>query len=651
MLGPSLLCASLLMAFPQEPPPESSLLPSPGMMEMKVDALSYSDLLDRLHDYRWMLEAPRLGEGVHTEDRFVEPGATVRIKMTGPAIVSRLWMSSTLGTVNFYVDASETPTLTWDFAEFAANGIPSYLPSPLGMVLGTSWDSHLPLPFSQSMLVEYTAPKDRGVRLQVDRTDLGEGVVFEPISHALIEANLAHIKRVATIMQSGEKPETTMEHDPFMVGASRKVEWKEGDQIDLGEYRWTLLGSGTVRWMELTFIHKTPPAAMEEMLRGLELVVETNFEKLSQRKGDFLFRVPIGDFFGSAPGANPFYSYAVGLNAETGVFHFRLPMAFKKGMSIVVRSDFDAAARFGIRIGLDAYPSSQVRPPLTLHAGWTRAVESGTPKAAELHVDGPARLAGYVLTTTSPSLLPMSQNGAFAFADYASGPVPGGFGQVTHREGPMAFGTISMVRMYGLESPCGADGLNYSPEVSFPDGVKVDYSALAWWYAEEGSKSSMDRVYPQEQRKPAPTPDPEFFLAAGALEGESAQGLRMTEGTSVAILSVMDFSQRWSRLQLLDWSTDQAEQELVLPISITVSGKYRIHAQFATGEAYGSFIVMVDGKQLGDPIDCSGEGFAPSGEMDLGEVRLIARPDHSITIRSLDGKHVGLDYFRIVPVT
>ncbi|MDA1114703.1 MAG: DUF2961 domain-containing protein [Planctomycetota bacterium] len=652
MLGSSLVCAFLLMPLQQQEPSTIKVpRPTTGWMVDRGDALDYPDLLQRTHDYIWMLESPRPQEAEHFEDHFVEAGSTITLNWEGPSVISRLWMSATLGTVDFYVDGSEQPTLTWDFAKFAENGIPSYLPSPLGMVLGSSWDSHLPLPFNKSMEVRYTAPESLGVRLQVDCTNLGVGVSFPSVSQELLDTHLGEIKRTAEILTDGVKPETNNNKDPFMVGLSRYIEPTDADLMDIGEYRWTLLGKGMVRWMELTFIHQTPPAEVDEMLRSLEFSIEHNFDSLAQRGGDTVFRVPLGDFFGSGPGANPFYSYPVGLDATTGVFHFRMPIPFDHGISLVVKSSMKDAARFGIRVGLDSYPLDIEMPPMVLHSGWTRGVGKGEAKAAELHVDGPARLAGYVFSSTSPSMTPMTQEGTFAFADYAASPVKGGFGQVTKREGPGGFGDTSMMRVFGLAAPVGTEELWYSPRVIFPGETTVDYSALAWWYAPIDATSSMDTVYPPEQRAPAPTPEPDFFMAEDALEGESAQGMLMTDGTSLAVRNMSDSGQAWSRLSFLEWSTDKPDNVLVFPVAVNTSGKFQLFAQFAKGEAYGSFSVLVDGKQIGENIDCSGEGFMPSGELDLGELRLMKRPDHTLSLRSADGKHIGLDYFRLVPVT
>lgn len=634
--------------------------PTTGWMVDRSSVLEYPDLLRRTHDYIWMLEAPRAQEAVTTEDHFVEPGGTVRLKWEGPSVISRLWMSETMGTVNFYVDGSEEPSLTWDFAQFVRDGIPSYLPSPLGMVLGTSWDSHLPLPFNTSMVVEYTAPASRAVRLQVDCTNLGVGVSFPSVSRELLGTHLAEIKQTGEILTNGIKPPTNNVRDPFMVGTARNAERKETDVIDLGEYRWTLLGKGMVRWIELTFLHETPPAEVEEMLRNLEFCVELDFDKLADRSGTPIFRVPLGDFFGSGPGANPFYSYPVGIDPETGVFYFRMPIPFDHGVSLVVKSNMKEAARFGIRIGLDSYPLDTEMPPMMLHSGWARARGQGEATGAELHVDGPARLAGYVFSTTSPSMTAMKQEGAFAFSDYANGPVHSGFAQVTRRDGPGGFGDASIMRVFGLSAPVGMEELTFSPKVQFPEDITVDYSALAWWYAPQDAKSSMDAVYPAEQRLPAPTPEPNFFMAQDALEGESAQGIRLTDGTSVTVRDMNHDGQAWSRLAFLEWTAAKPDNVMVLPLAIPVSGKYRLYGQFAKGEAYGSFALLVDGKQVGkmvdgklvgEDIDCSGEGFQPSGELDLGELRLMKRSDHTITLRSVDGKPVGLDYLRLVPVT
>lgn len=89
---------------------------------------------------------------------------------------------------------------------------------------------------------------------------------------------------------------------------------------------------------------------------------------------------------------------------------------------------------------------------------------------------------------------------------------------------------------------------------------------------------------------------------------------------------------------------------VAFPFALGVSGKYRLLAQFAKGEQYGSFEVLLDGKKVGETIDCAADALTPTGELDLGEHRMMARNDHTVSLRSLDGKHIGIDYFRFEKV-
>jgi len=98
-------------------------------------------------------------------------------------------------------------------------------------------------------------------------------------------------------------------------------------------------------------------------------------------------------------------------------------------------------------------------------------------------------------------------------------------------------------------------------------------------------------------------------------------------------------------LQYLDWQPADSLQVLNFPFPVEKSGRYKLYAQFAKGEKYGQVQVLIDGKRVGEVIDFSGEGLAASGEVEVGDVRLMQRLDHKIAFMSKDGKAIGVDYF------
>ena len=645
MSGSILVCTGLLSLLAQEP---SLDIQQPSAMAAP-NQLSYSDMVGRLHDYRWMLQTPRAGEGVKSHDLILEAGETKRLELVGPAAITHLMLSSQAGKVRFFVDGEFKPTLNWDLEVFAKEGVPEYLPYPIGMPLGLAWDTHLPLPFVASMVVEFEAPAASGMRVQCDVRDFGEGMVFDSVSEAVLKKEVAAIARVAEILVTGEHPPSLAQPDPFKVGATR-MQAKNSETGHSGEYFWHFGGKGMLRWVEVTFIHKDPPAPVSEMLRGLEFRVEQGVAS-SVEEGEVLFRVPFGDFFGSSNGANPFQSYAVGLNAETSTFHMRLPIPYEDGMKLVISSEFTEYARLGVRVGLDPYVDEAVMPDMYLHSGWMRARETGVPKGATLKIEGPAHVAGYTFGSTSPTLQPMGQSGAFAFADYWTAPAPGSFQHVTRRDGPLGFGHNSMTRTFALDAPSGADGVTFHPGVFFPEGNgPTDYNALAWFYAPKGVKHSMATHFPMAQRMPAPLPEADFLVVADAMEAEEAPGVQITEGTSIEAKIVIDKTQAWSRLQFLRFVAQKPSDLVAFPFALKESGKYKVMVQMAKGEGYGQCELLIDGRVVGMLYDGAGEGLQPSGELEVVTMRMMARNDHSLAFRSLDGKAIGIDYFRVVPV-
>lgn len=642
----------LLAAFalPQSEAPQAA--PDAVAAHAAAAPLTFKSLVERVHDPRWMLEEVKQGEALETIDWQIDDHGHASVMVDGTGAITRIWMSQSVGTVSVFVDGSDHAAISWDLEELFAKRLPGHLSEPLFMKLGSGFVCKIPLPFANSIRIDFDGPPPSGLSGEISVRRFGNGVELESLTAETLSANLRPLRFAAQIFRDNANPETLGEAPISWKGGFRYHEprTEEGADYYYGDFRVPIVGNGVLRWFEIEFHKKRSPAEMRELLRHLTLRMELNTQK-SVIIGDVIFELPLGDFYGTSPGLNPYQSHLVGYNEATGVFYFRMPVPFTGGLKISLSSDVAEVITLKTRWGVNKYALAEDVPPLRLHAGWVRSNAAGAPSAAQLEIPGQSRVVGYSFSSSAPTSANQKFSGAFQFLNAWQDSTSMAFEQQTLREGPGSFGHRSAIRLFGLDAPTAHDGLTFDPGIELADGMATDYTAFAWWYAPLGSTTSFAVDAPLEMRWPLTEPTATFYSVAGAFECETLDGVLMGQDTSAEVFQSMDAKAKWSRLQFLDWQPTAADQFINFPFPIAESSRYELFAQFANGDKYGKVQVLVDGRVVGEEIDLSAPQFGPSGEIKIGDLRLMKRLDHKVAFKSLDGKAIGLDYFRLKAVT
>lgn len=615
--------------------------------------IGFPDLVERVAELDWMLEAPLPGEGVEEFDATqVAAEQPLEFTVSDAGALARLWVSERQGRLELNIDGETVEVYplnldTWDAQ--AEDDRPLWQSAPLMSSLGRGWVSHLPVPFAKSMTLRWhDAPV--GARMQLSVRRLGDGVQVIGFTAADLKEGNRSVRRTVRRLNATENPDVPVKPAPFKVGGARKRAPDAAQMTTNGEFRWPIHGHGILRWFELDFIHKEAPALDEELLRSLVLRVEIGSGDLAE-PGEVLFRVPLGDFFGSGPGKQQWQSPHMGFNVDKNTFFFRLPIPYRSGLKICVKSDLPGIARFRVRAGFEPRQYATDVPPMLLRAGWIQGNHLGSSEAAVLEAQGPARLAAMSFTATSSSTAPFRHDGPFAFASSWGASLPLALEQVTLWDGPGSFGRSSMIRHFALDAPTSVSGesLRKAAGVLFDGQEEVNYRMFAWWYAPLESTSNLEDPGPVAERLAVPLPEPTFAVTPGAFEGEHAVGiLRASNTKTERVQAPMELG--FSRSQYLEWNHTKANDNLVLQFPIMESGRYRVALRLATGPERGKVQVFLDGRPMGEVLDLHAEAAGVSEELDLGETRMMPRIDHRFGLRTLDGKPIGLDYFLLEPI-
>ena len=595
--------------------------------------LSYSQLLERTYDLRFMCELPADGERSE-QLRLEVADQEFEYVINGPAVITRVFTDSATGAFSVELNGDDFNAELSSLEEFIA--------APFSNNYGNAVSINLPISIAKNATVRLAGSTATHIDLDVWYPALGASLVDS--GNEFLKGQRRSIKAASDVFASNQRPVATFSPNPKKIGVSYFRSPELPPSSTNGEFRWLIRGAGVVRWFELKFIHKVAPAEAEELMRSLVLRIEHGCRTIED-EGTVVCEVPLGDFFGAYRGETNDSNYLLGYNQAAQTWYCRLPIPYTDSVRFSVASDIVAPARFTMVAGVDKLPTDKV-PPLTLHSNFVRAVGQSQASAAQLNVTGIGRLVGAMFSSTSSSSAAVPQPNDFAFSDIQQLPSRSISEQVSMRQGPGAFGNNSASRWYGAAAPSAIKELNYSPGLLLAGDGKTDYSFSTWWYGKVDSKVAGASAYPVAQRIHPKNPVPNFFTIDRAIEAEHTASPRMSRGSTAEVVLV-DGPQQFSSLQFTKWKPSDSMQAVIFDFTIADSGKYDFSIQFATGPEFGKVQVLIDGKATGDTIDCSADELGASGLLKIGEVRMMARDSHTIGFRSVDEKAVGIDCYVI----
>ena len=599
----------------------------------QAQELSYSQLLSQTYDLRHLCELPAADERSEQLRLVVEAGQ-LEYEITGPAVVTRLFIDATAGKINLdFAEDSFAMDLS-DTSKLAA--------APLIVNYGNATSMTLPLTIAANATLRVSASAASYVEL--DTWYPGSAYSLPDSSNKFLRTQRDKIKRTIEVFVNNQHPVTMLSPNPQKIGATYYRSKEMPPSTTNGEFRWLLRGSGIVRWFELEFVHKVAPAKTVELLRSLVLKIEHGCESIGD-EGTTVAEIPLGDFFSAYYDASANNNYFLGYNEESQKFYCRLPITFKKNLRLSIVSDIPGMSRLRMIAGVDMMEPKTV-PALTLRSNFVRAVGSGSAESAQLNVKGAARLIASMFSFTSPSSSQVIQDQDFGFASASSLPDLTHGEQILRREGPGVFGNNSFMRWYLSAAPSSATELSYNPALKLADDEKTNYCLSTWWFGSLDAKVAGAVTYPQAQRLHADNPLPTFFVVDGANEAEHIAKPRMSPGSTIEVVLV-DSSYEVSSLQFAKWVPSAPNQAILFDYSITESGQYSFEVQLMMGPSFGKVQVLIDGKATGEVIDCYSDDVGTSGLIAVGSVRMMARNSHVLGFRSVDKKTIGIDCYII----
>ncbi len=604
-----------------------------------------------LTDDNWFANADR-GHHIRQETR---NGADewVMLDAEGPGAIVRIWSANAqdAGIVRVYLDNAPDPVIEMPLQDML-NGEHAPFLAPIAGVRALGWNSHLPIPYARHCKITASQPN---FYYQINYRTYPKSVDVESFRPEMAQAAQELLEKTRQILANPDAlPQT---------GPRASTHYNEtiapGAHIEM-----RLEGEGAIQ----NITCRPTAQNLEHALRQCVLTMTFDDQKTPS------VEVPLGDFFGTAPGINPYKSLPSGVH-DNGTLYSQWVMPYRKSATLRLTNYGDAP------VEVDGAVVSGPRPwtsrSLYFHATWRAQFDIPTLPRQDwtfVAVEGEGRFVGDMLHVTNPVKNWWGEGDEKIYVDGEKFPSHFGTGSEDYYgyawcsnelfvhayhnqprcDGPNNYGHTCVSRFHILDTIPFARDFKFDMEVWHSADVEVSMAATSYWYARPGAKDQAKPIEPADLRIVTPPPLPEPKRVEGALEGEKLELLAVTGGkTSIQRSSVWP----WSGEEQLWWVDGAPGDVLSLGFAAPEDGRCNVYAVFTKAIDYGIMQLSINGVKAGEPLDFFNDGVIVSEEVHLGAFNLkqgqntLAVEITGANEQSDPKRHMfGLDYLLLRPI-
>lgn len=578
----------------------------------------------------------------------------VMMEHEGPGAVVRIWSANPKGTLRVYLDGKSDPAIEADMAELLGGAVEG-IPEPIAGVRGRGYNLFLPIPFSKSCKI--TSDSDRFYYI-VNYRSYPDGTAVTTFSRDGLEEAAEQVKQTATEMQAGLAFETP---GPDAQGRLQSIELSPGKGQTLDEASGK---SGKIERLALKLEAEDREQALRQTLLRLSFDGKTTVE------------VPVGDFFGSAPGVNPYTSLPFVVK-EDGWMLSRWPMPFRNAYAIELvttgsqpvkvealaevtdREWTDNSMHFHATFHATYDLPTIPRSDMTLLQAQGKGMYVGTSMAIANPVrawwgEGDEKV--YVDGESFPSWFGTGTEDYFGYAWCDTALFEHAYHSQSRCDGPDNYGHTSVNRFHVIDAIPFKEEIRFDMEMWHWVNTKVDVATVAYWY---GGPDALQTGEQQDLRQLEVREMPEYVVekVEGAIEGEE---MAVTAKPEHANATPQAHGACKSNEQQMWWHhKPRPGDELVLSFRLPEeleAGNYRLLGRFLKAPDYAIVAITVNGTDAKQELDLYHSSVVATDELNLGVHQLY--PDGNeirVTIRGKNAKAApqymfGLDYVRPILV-
>jgi hypothetical protein len=627
-------------------------LPAPGEKTAQFSSYDRASRYDEKTSKYVHWDANGDNDGVirKEDDKFV------LAEMTGPACIWRIWSAAPKqGHVRIYLDGNTNPLVDLPFEDYFSDKQAPFTRPAIVHTVAQGRNNYTPIPFQKSCKI--VADEGWGAYYHFGYTTFPQGTQVPTFKRELSpEENAALDEADKILSHCGPR-----EFPSQFSGKSDGLLGGNGGFLSN-----KLDGPGAIKCIRVRF---DPPltAADRDILREISIQIRWDGERLPSVWS------PLGDFFGTAPGANGYRSLPCGYT-EDGWFYANWYMPFAKSAEIKLVNDSKIDRKLKFEVSSEAIHGDLSRYA-RFHAKWHR--DEFLPTEIERQIDWPllktigaGRFVGVMVHVWNPRGGWWGEGDEKFFVDGEKFPSTFGTGSEdyfgyawgspelfqhayhnqTHNDGNSK-GHISVNRWHIADQVPFQKEFEGDIEKYFPNDRPTRYAATVFWYLAPGGDDPY-RPVPVAERT-------NYFIQPvakripGVIEGEQMKILSQTGGNPQE-QDMTPWGEQWSNDAQLFWVGAKPGDKLELILPVAKNGKYHLLAQLTKAVDYGIVQLSLDDETLGRPIDLFHDGVIPTGEIDLG-TRELSAGEHKLMVEITDANlHAvksfmfGLDYVKLI---
>ncbi|MBN1588979.1 MAG: DUF2961 domain-containing protein [Pirellulales bacterium] len=551
-------------------------------------------------------------------------GVYVIAEVNGPGAIVRCWTAAgnrrprgMNGDIRLYLDDAKEPIFEGKAYDFLDNLYPSIAKqhglSTDGLTAGFGQRDagYYPIGFAKSCRVEWTGNL-RGTHFyHIEMRKYAEGASVETFRPEMLDTLRAKIKEVGAILAdpSGKLKPVGKSTDGEWTGES-DVTVDPGKSADLFKQEGL---SGKITWLELKLAAENLDGALRQT------VLAITFDGHSRPQVES----PLGDFFGAAPGINPYDSLPMEVRPDgTMICRFVMPFAKSATCRVTNRGNQPVTIQSKQRVAKHAWDETR---DMHLYARWR--VNHNLQVTARKGFDipflcarGQGRFVGCSVHLMNPATVPgcnwWGEGDEKVFVDDDTN-VPSFFGTGSEDyfnyswsqpylfahayfaqprcDGPATRAFVVNNRWHILDDIPFYERIDFFIEMLHHLSVdELDYARISYYYGRPGIHSDhmpLSREDLREPRRPANWEPTAEVRQAGATYFQCED----LDGAAGHI----DADPQWSRGKRVLWTPTKADEKMSLTFDVPKAGTYKVSVVMSMTPSAGKFDTRINGKPVG----------------------------------------------------
>jgi hypothetical protein len=323
-------------------------------------------------------------------------------------------------------------------------------------------------------------------------------------------------------------------------------------------------------------------------------------------------RTPLGDFFGSGPGLNPYENLLFTVSPD-GWMTSRLLMPFEKSMEAVIHNAGTIPYTVELVTGYGPYDFTE--NSYHLHAQWGTVTRESWPPfdIPFLEASGEGKVVGTVYQVSNPSYIWWGEGDQKVFTDgenfpgifgtgteddygYAYGdnrPFTRPYHAQTRVDGPASGGHISLNRWYVADAMPFTKSMRFNQEIWHWMPCTAVWSHVIYWYARPGSTGPR----PVDYGTLMPM---DLGIRENMLELIEGEDLSHTQNSGTAAVERLA---NCSGARHLVWRNGAPDDRLEVHFNVPVAGAYTVMLNLCMAPEYGKYRFRINGQAAGQTVD------------------------------------------------